>query len=143
MKDINVPSYSHLISRDSSIKAIVDLYDYISRWKQEVDNFINGTTTDDMLWIGAGQTYTDVKVAANMIPVNWTMRVDKDVTCTDGDNIIIVIDSVFYPYFHRADMSGTEMSFVESEVTITGRTYKILTSSSTYQTGVYNVDING
>lgn len=37
MENLNTPSYSRLIERDTLIKAVQYLFDYISRWKQEAD----------------------------------------------------------------------------------------------------------
>ena len=39
MQDINVPSYGYnrLLGNDAQIKAIMDVYDYLRRWKAEVD----------------------------------------------------------------------------------------------------------
>ena len=46
MRNINVPSYNSLLPKYRSIRSIVDLYDYISQWKQEVDEYIVHDTSD-------------------------------------------------------------------------------------------------
>ena len=97
---------------------------------------------ENVFYMGAGTSYTDVLNSAHMKPVNVSMKINADVVCENGDNIILVIESSFRKYFFRADMNGVEMGFTESTQTVDGVEYKVLTSENTYGAGTYNIDIN-
>ena len=97
---------------------------------------------EDVFYMGAGNAYTDVLDNSHMKPVNKSMKLSVNVTCTDGDNIILVIADSFRANFLRADMSGTEIPFTETQVTVNEVLYDVLISDNTYQAGTYNIDIN-
>lgn len=60
MDNINIPSYNSLIPNDRKIRSIQDLYDYISRWKKEVDehNDANNLSAIMSLAIDSGSGLT-------------------------------------------------------------------------------------
>lgn len=94
-------------------------------------------------WLGCGLTYTDVMNPEHIIPITHHMRSAYDVTAKAGDHIIIIIGEGLAKRFIRADMNGIEIQFVENTITIDDNTYKVFVSENTYQTGTYNIDING
>ena len=97
---------------------------------------------ENVFYIGAGSAYTDVLDNAHMKPVSKSMKISTNVTCANGDNIILVILSSFRDNFFRADMNGFEIPFTESTQTVDGVQYNILVSENTYQADTYNIDIN-
>lgn len=46
MDNINVPSYNSLLLNDRQIRALQDLYDYIYRWKLELDDYMQKAAAD-------------------------------------------------------------------------------------------------
>lgn len=113
MNNINVPSYNSLLPGDRRIRAIQDLYDYISRWKQETDTSLEealpkvhdytswnsaGTTeegagtmlisdqTDRIAIVAASNSYT----ISNM-PVGIEMYIPAD-PVLDGETLITVYE---------------------------------------------------
>lgn len=97
---------------------------------------------ENVFFMGAGDDYTDVLGSACMKPVNKSMKISTNVTCEDGDNVILVILNSFRSNFLRADMNGFEIPFTESTETVDGNLYNILVSENTYQAGTYNIEIN-
>lgn len=97
----------------------------------------------DSFWLGSGINYTDVMIEANNINFSEGTRFAKNVAVTDGNHIIIVIGESWVPAFIRADMNGIEIEFDKTIVTIDGKNYKVLISKSTFEAGIYNIDING
>ena len=89
-------------------------------------------------WVGAGSTYSSVMTMANIRNIGG----NYNITFTAGQNLIIVIENILRDRFVRADMNGVEIQFTETAQTISGKTYKVLTSENTYQAGTYNIDIN-
>lgn len=94
-------------------------------------------------WLGAGTNYADVMVNGNLIPIKNMMRGAYDVTARTGDHIIIILGDTLRENFIRADINGAEIPFTESELTVDGYGYRVLTSVNAYTEGVYNIDING
>ena len=94
-------------------------------------------------WLGAGSTYSDVMKNSNLRPITNGMRGAYNIDLTSGQKIIIVLGESLRQGFIRADINGVEIAFVETTITVNGNTYKVLTSENTYQTGTYNIDING
>jgi predicted ATPase len=73
----------------------------------------------------------------------YTRRYNEDyIDTAAGQNLVIVIEDILRDRFVRADMNGVEIQFTETTQTISGKTYKVLTSENTYQAGTYNIDIN-
>ena len=93
-------------------------------------------------WVGAGDDHTDVMTMANIRSAANNMRGNYNITFTNGQSLIIVMENVLRDRFVRADMNGVEIQFTETTETIGGKTYKVLTSENTYQSGTYNIDIN-
>lgn len=93
-------------------------------------------------WLGGGSTASDVMIQADLIPITHGMRGSYDSTFSQGDHIIIVVDSTLRDGFRRADMNGFEIPFSETSQTISGKEYKVFTSLNTYNAGTYNIDIN-
>lgn len=93
-------------------------------------------------WLGGGSTASDVMIQAGLIPITNGMRGSYDVAFSQGDHIIIVVDSTLREGFRRADMNGFEIPFSETSQTISGKEYKVFTSLNTYNAGTYNIDIN-
>jgi hypothetical protein len=82
-------------------------------------------------------------INANRVELDKFGRAAKDVTLTSGQHIIIVMGQYMRPGFIRADINGVEIEFTESTYIENGNTYAVLTSVNTYQSGTYNIDING
>lgn len=144
MEILNVPSYGYLTNKDNMIKSLQSAYSYINSVRQEVEDFMTEVTDpkDNILWMGAGQSYSDIMNPSHMVPSSSLLRVSVDVSCAAGDRIVIVIDSEYGSHFHRADMNGFEIPFTETQETVGVRSYLVLTSENTYQAGTYNIDIN-
>lgn len=94
-------------------------------------------------WLGCGADYQAVMINDNLKPITEGMRANYDVTCAQGDHIIIILGETLRHGFIRADMNSFEIPFNETTVTVDGNTYAVLTSANTYQAGTYNIDING
>jgi hypothetical protein len=89
-------------------------------------------------WVGAGSDYSSVMTMNNLRNIGG----NYDITVAAGQNLIIVVEDILRDRFVRADMNGVEIQFTETTQTISGKTYKVLTSENTYQAGTYNIDIN-
>lgn len=94
-------------------------------------------------WLGGGDSYEDVMDAGHLIPITEGLRGAYDIDVLSGQHIIIVLGDALREEFIRADMSGFEIPFTESSVTVSDKGYKVLVSDNTYQAGTYNIDING
>lgn len=94
-------------------------------------------------WLGAGDTYTDIMNLAYVIPITNGMRGAYNVRVADGQHIFIVVSDSLREGFIRADINGVEIKFVENSIVRDGKVYKVFTSENTYQTGTFNIDING
>ena len=138
--------YSRLLQLGGIEREITPVPGYIS--KEQLQEEIDGikaklvTQYDNVFYMGAGSGYASVFNSTHMIPVTESMETSADVTCENGDKIILVIAGTFRDYFHRADMNGIEIQFTETAQTIGDAEYKVLTSVNTYQAGTYNIDIN-
>lgn len=71
------------------------------------------------------------------------LRGSYDVTCNNGDNIIIVLGESLYEGLIRVDLNGIEIPFNLGRITVNNTNYIVLISSNTYNSGTYNIDING
>lgn len=71
------------------------------------------------------------------------LRGAYDVSCIQGDKIIIVFKKPLVDSFIRADLNGIEILFDREDIISNGEEYAIFTSKNTYNTGTYNIDING
>lgn len=76
-------------------------------------------------------------------PVTPGLRGAYDITCNQGDNIIIILGKSFARNFIRADLNSIEIPFIRKEVAVNGEEYTIFVSTNTYNAGTYNIDING
>lgn len=94
-------------------------------------------------YIGAGTNYTDIMDTSHSIKINESMRESKDITCSEGDNIFVVINKNLRYGFIRIDMNGFEIPFTESTEVVDNTEYSVFTSNNTYRAGTYNIDING
>lgn len=106
-------------------------------------------TKYDEFWLFAGTWETEEDLEAlmnnpdNVIPIeNNMMRCTKDITCEQGDNIIVVVGDSLSGYL-RADMNGYEIPFDNTDVIINDTFYKVYTSKNKYNAATYNIDING
>lgn len=122
---------------DPQLETLENNVDELLAWKEE-----ETTVYEDVFFIGNGSSYSDVLDDTHMIGVKKSMKMNTNVTCEQGDHIIIVIEEDFSENFIRADINGTEMPFTETEETVDGVTYAVYTSSDTYTAGTYNIDIN-
>lgn len=94
-------------------------------------------------WLGAGSTYQDVMMNSNLIPIANGMRGAYDVTVRNCQHIIVIVGESLREGFLRADINGVEIPFTETQVTVGGNRYRVLTSDNTFDAGTYNIDING
>ncbi len=90
-------------------------------------------------WIGAGDTYQDVMINDNLIPLTEGLKANYDITVPNGKYIFVVLGEGIQESFIRADINGVEIPFLPVTV-VNG--YKIYKSSNPYQEGEYNIDIN-
>ena len=122
MKDINVPSYNSLLPGDRRVRAIQDLYDYISRWKPELDA-MEATVPADAS--PTNQLATESSVATNSATFqgNYNLVTDLSLptTATHSDieaalgTAITDADNNDYCYVQipTADATPTEVAKVE------------------------------
>lgn len=94
-------------------------------------------------WIGAGKSYQEVMVNANIKPISTGLRGNFDITFEQGDQLFIILGSKLRDQFIRADMNGLEIPLIETEIAIDDYSYSVLVSESAYVEGIYNIDING
>lgn len=98
-------------------------------------------TRYDSFFVGCSTNYTNIMNLEHIVILK-DKKANVNISCSDGDNIFIVLAKSLRDWFIRADMSGVEIEFSESEVTINNKQYVVFTSNKTYQTGTYNIDIN-
>lgn len=122
---------------DPQLESLENDVEELMQWKEE-----ETTVYEDVFYIGGGATYSDVLTDANMVGVKKSMKMNVNVTVTQGQHIIIVIKKPFDAYFSRADINGTEMPFTVTEETVDGEEYAVYTSDDAYNAGTYNLDIN-
>lgn len=94
-------------------------------------------------WLGAGSTYHEIMDVAHVIPITNGMRGAYDVTVRDYQHIFVIVGESLREGFLRADINGVEIPFTETSVTVNGNRYRVFTSESTFDEGIYNIDING
>ena len=119
------------ISDTSEIKCLAQVLGVVYERKVTITHY-------SPFWVGAGSTYSSVMTMGNIRNIGG----NYNITFTAGQNLIIVIEDILRDRFVRADMNGVEIQFTETTKTISGKTYKVLTSENTYQAGTYNIDIN-
>lgn len=119
------------ISDTSEIKCLAQVLGVVYERKVTITHYTP-------FWVGAGTTYSSVMTMGNIRNIGG----NYNITFTAGQNLIIVVEDIIRDRFVRADMNGVEIQFTETTQTISGKTYKVLTSENTYQTGTYNIDIN-
>lgn len=107
-------------------------------WYEESDTI----TKYNYFWLGAGNTYQDVMIPSKQIPINKIFKGNYNVPFNNGDRLIIVVNNQITDSFKRADMNGLEIPFTESVVTVNGTQYRVFTSTNTYNSGIFNIDIN-
>lgn len=119
------------ISDTSEIKCLAQVLGVVYERKVTITHY-------SPFWVGAGSTYSSVMTMANIRNIGG----NYNIPFTAGQNLIIVVEDILRDRFVRADMNGVEIQFTETTQTISGKTYKVLTSENTYQAGTYNIDIN-
>ena len=119
------------ISDTSEIKCLAQVLGVVYERKVTITHY-------SPFWVGAGSTYSSVMTTDNLRNIGG----NYNITFTAGQNLIIVVEDILRDRFVRADMNGVEIQFTETTQTISGKTYKVLTSENTYQSGTYNIDIN-
>ena len=119
------------ISDTSEIKCLAQVLGVVYERKVTITHYTP-------FWVGAGSDYSSVMTMNNLRNIGG----NYDITVAAGQNLIIVVEDILRDRFVRADMNGVEIQFTETTQTISGKTYKVLTSENTYQAGTYNIDIN-
>ena len=119
------------ISDTSEIKCLAQVLGVVYERKVTITHY-------SPFWVGAGSTYSSVMTMANIRNIGG----NYNITFTAGQSLIIVVEDILRDRLVRADMNGVEIQFTETTQTISGKTYKVLTSENTYQAGTYNIDIN-
>lgn len=119
------------ISDTSEIKCLAQVLGVVYERKVTITHY-------SPFWVGAGSDYSSVMTTDNLRNIGG----NYNIPFTAGQNLIIVIEDILRDRFVRADMNGVEIQFTETTQTISGKTYKVLTSENTYQAGTYNIDIN-
>ena len=119
------------ISDTSEIKCLAQVLGVVYERKVTITHY-------SPFWVGAGSTYSSVMTTGNLRNIGG----NYNITFTAGQNLIVVVEDILRDRFVRADMNGVEIQFTETTQTISGKTYKVLTSENTYQAGTYNIDIN-
>lgn len=76
-------------------------------------------------------------------PITSGLRGAYDITCNQGDNIIVIFGKSFASGFLRADLNSIEIPFTQKVVTINDEEYVVFVSTNTYNAETYNIDING
>lgn len=94
-------------------------------------------------WLGAGDAYQDIMDSAHLISVTDEMAGLYNVECSQESNIFIIINDSVKGLFNRATISGSEIPFTESTVSVDGVAYRVFTSVNRYNIGTYNINING
>ena len=133
----NVDYFEHeaTISETSVIKCVAKIMG-IEYTQQKVVTHYNS------FWLGAGSTYTDIMDVDHVIPITNGMRGAYNVDVADGQRIIIIVGDTLKEGFLRADLNSVEIPFVESNITVDGKGYKVYTSEP-WIAGSYNIDVNG
>lgn len=90
----------------------------------------------------------DVAYNSNLysIPITETLRLNKDISCEEGDHIVVIMPKSLQPLFQRLDMNGIEIPCIEYELNTyseDGGDYIVYISKNAYSQGTYNIDING
>lgn len=129
--DVHEFEYDVQITDTSEIKCVAQVLGVSYERKVTVTHYTP-------FWVGAGSNYSSVMTMDNIRNIGG----NYNITFTAGQNLIIVVEDIVRDRFVRADMNGVEIQFTESTQTISGKTYKVLTSENTYQAGTYNIDIN-
>ena len=137
-------TFSAQIEETSEIKCVVKILG--------IEHVVSKTVTKypDNFFIFSGSfesTDQILSYAANhlefSIPVTEGLRGNYDINCQDNDNIYIVMGKPIEEQFIRADLNGIEIPLKREVVTTENEEYIIFTSINTYNTGTYNIDING
>lgn len=126
MQQINVPSYNSLVLSERRIRAIQDLYDYISRWKPELDDVEavipqEASPTNQV----ADKEYVNNKVSTDSATFRqtWNLVTDLNLTTAAGHSdietalatVISTADNNDYCYVEipTADATPTEIAKTE------------------------------
>ena len=112
------------ISDTSEIKCLAQVLGVVYERKVTITHY-------SPFWVGAGSTYSSVMTMANIRNIGG----NYNITFTAGQSLIIVVEDILRDRLVRADMNGVEIQFTETTQTISGKTYKVLTSENTYQAG--------
>lgn len=131
MSHINIPSHSVLLSKEKRIRAIQDLYSYLDKWKEEIDDYIHNYRS---VYIGAGSAYTDVMVEANFH--DRLQKGEAVSVAASTDYLWVILPQEYSPVVM---MNGMEIPMtIDGTVTQDDVTYRILKSSNQY-TETFNV----
>ncbi len=94
-------------------------------------------------WLGAGQAYKDIMDIDHLVSIGNSFRGSYEVTCQEGDHIIIVLGNTLKRDFIRADLNGFEIPFEITKAKEGEETYWTLVSENIYRAGTYSINING
>lgn len=137
-------TFSAQIEETSEIKCVVKILgmEYVT------SKTVTQYTDNYFIFAGSFESSDQIlEYAANhleySVPVIEGLRGNYNISCQDNDNIIIVMGKPIEEQFIRADLNGIEIPFEREVVTTEGGEYVILTSTNTYNTETYNIDING
>lgn len=99
----------------------------------------------DSFWMGAGSTYNNVFLngaPTNLVNVGKGMRVAKNVSFGDNTYLFIIMGNYLTDSFVRADINGVELELLPADTT-TLEGFTIYKSANAFNSGIYNIDING
>lgn len=94
-------------------------------------------------WMGAGNAYEDIMNIEHLVPIGSAFRGSYEVTCQEGEHIIIVLGDTLKRDFIRADLNGFEIPFTTTKVKVDDNDYWALLSDNIYRAGTYLINING
>lgn len=132
-------------------------------YKQECNTHINDTTTIKCVatvlgveytlqktvskytsfWLGAGNAYEDIMNVEHLVSIGSAFRGSYEVTCKEGEHLVIILGDTLKRDFIRADLNGFEIPFTTTKVVVDDNTYWVLLSDNIYREGTYTINING
>lgn len=96
---------------------------------------------NDSFWIGAGNTYDDIFDLQHTVKLN-NFKGNYNINFAQRNKLFIIIPSKYSNVFIRADLNGFEIPMNRETVTINNESYIVYTSVNSYNSGIYNIDIN-
>ena len=94
-------------------------------------------------WLGAGTSYENIMDVEHLVSVGSSLRGSYEVTCKEGEHLIIILGDSLKRDFIRADLNGFEIPFTTTKVTVDDSNYWVLLSDNIYREGTYTINING